>query len=1547
MPNFANSALGLFHRLFGATSGAEHPHAGVETVLDGHTAVAVTEACIAEVAGLGASFPADAAELAWKLEERRAGVNCFGGALAGQETEGPRGALAAAIGLAMSGTRTTAFLSGPDLMSAQDLLVMAAGRHLPLVVHLSNRALAAQAGALGSGHKAYHASADTGCFVLCAANVQEAVDFTLVARRVTELALIPGLVAMDGEQTALAAQEVHLPPAKLVHGFLGPPQELIAVPTPAQKLLFGETRRRLPRWHNLERPVLHGGLQGPESWALGAVAKHPYFDRHLDAILAESFALLAKHTGRPVGSISSYRMDDARLVLVAQGAAIETAQAIADSVRKVRKIHVGVLGIHCLRPFPGPQIAEQLRKKQAVAVLERVDTPLAADLPLTRQVRATVDRALENAHFGQDTHPDYPAITKREQPRFRSVVYGLGGLPLRGADLMALCVDTALKEKGPSRIYLGIEFAHASSLYPKRQVLLDTLRRDYPEIAKLGLKGYAPSPDARPEGALTVAVHRLSDQGGQGLAVEAAAFLHQLIGGRVRSRPGLFVGRWASYCVDRFTHAPQALRDPGDDIPVDISVIAAAHGHPLMKPAADLCEGGILLALSALGNEALWQTFPLSLRADIQRKHATLYGVPPLDSSKQAEGLHGLDLSNERLLGSLFGTLLDSGRLALKARRVLSVREDVLRALSSAEREARLAAFKAGLDGVRRVDYASLPAPGEDASSVWDDEAPLAVRHLGRTDEAYDSLPRFWDQVGVLYRNGEAEELTPDPYLATGIVPPLSATLRDHSDGREMLPAFDPAVCSGCGQCWTRCPDTAIGAAALSASALIDTGIRLAGGDALRMAATKLASRVHSLSQGADAVPASVAEWLDEAFAWLKKKMPLADERKLAMKEAFAALREKIGPLPVARTEPFFHEPERQNPGSGELLSLAINPDTCKGCGLCITACEPQALSAAPQNHERVEQARRLWKLWEQTPDTPEATLERASQHPEVGPMAALLLSRHCLLAVAGGDSAEAGSGEKVLVRLTLATTEFHLQPFINRFLEDIETTRQALTQVIQATLSEALPGDDLDALAGALDTVRSGEVELAAVTSRVEAVAERGRIDATRLRRLVALAQALGDLHERLPRRPHGLGRARLGLAVAPGSVATWAGAFPDNPFQVPVAVDMSGDTAQLAAGLLEGQLRDATESFVLLRKAHLELGHPKEAPRTTLSLDRLTWRDLSADERRLCPYLLLMGNDAVLAGQGLSSVTSLLGADLPVKILVFADLDLGLDAGGLLAAPLSVAKDPKINLGLFALAQRRAYVAQTSLSDTAHFLASLRAAFDFPGPALIHVHGPSPERHGFATDRTFEQAQAAVQGRVFPLFRYDPQGAGVFGSRLSLEGNPDPYEAWVKDAQGRPLTAVDWAVSERRFAPHFEPLKANDPAPLPIADYLELAEQDRQGKTPCVTLESDGSEPARYRVGPALVSVAEERLHAWRTLQELAGLVTPFTAQVKQQAEQQIAEAHQAELAALEQAYEARLRGLREEIGAETAAQIRGRLLTLAGYHDGGGAQQEAGNP
>ncbi len=780
-------------------------------------------------------------------------------------------------------------------------------------------------------------------------------------------------------------------------------------------------------------------------------------------------------------------------------------------------------------------------------------------------------------------------------------------------------------------------------------------------------------------------------------------------------------------------------------------------------------------------------------------KGTSLFCIPQVDDS--------LD-SAEVLLGGLFGALIKAGLVEHKSRRVIAARKSLLDGIDATRRGDMMTAFQAGLEQV--VD-AGNPTP-DAVPDRWKGETPAAVRHLGRDDDSFASLPRFWDQTGVLYRDGQDDRLTADPFLATGTMPPLSSTFNDTSRSRQTMPAFDPTLCTGCGKCWTRCPDSAIGVVAATPGALIDAGISHTGADAVRQVASKLATRIIASNKKADDVPTTFGQMLDDSYTWLQDKMPLPDERKKAIQDGIARINDNLGALPVAITQPFFFDAEAKKKDSAELLSLVINPEACKSCGICVNSCETDALRESAQDAASLDHARKLWTTWAGTPDTASATLERVAENPDIGAMASILLSRYCQFALAGGDAAEAGSGEKIAVRLALSATEFHQQPLAQRFAKTLHETGEEVSALINETLSGTLAVEDLHAVTEKLQQTTSPRVYLKDLADGVADASGDHSIDTEYLLRLIKLSNRITEAHHRLVAGEHGLGRARYGLAVAGGTAAEWAGAFPHNPFQAPVIVDMSGDAAQLSAGLIEGHLDETTELVRLLRLARLEIDQPDGAQWMREELASLRWQDLSKEELAVSPPLVLIGSDEMLAGRGLSQLIWLLNSGLPVKVLALSSLDFGICQGH--------SNNPRGHLALLALAQRNAFVAQTSIANPDHLGDSMLRALAFEGPALIQAYAPSPTRHGYPSKDSILQARLAVATRVLPLFRYDPAGDGVFGSRITLQGNPacNDVLAAVEDGD-QFLTPADWARGQERFDAQFEPLADDAPSTRPIA--------------------------------------------------------------------------------------------------------------------------------
>ncbi len=1516
----------MLRRLFGTARQDTAPFTAQPIVLDGLSAVAAIEALISDAAALGASYPASAGARALSKRRAERAVNSLGQILAAVDADSPRGALATAIGMSMSGRRATAFFSGPDIASAQDLLAQTSNRHLPLVIHLACRA---SMRTLGSGHEAYMASGDAGLFQLFATNGQEAADFALIARRVAERSLVPGMIAMDGEQTAMASQEVSLPGDEFLRSYIGEPTCRIGAPTEAQRLIFGNTRRLIPRWYDLEHPTMLGSLEGSEAWALGEAGRRPYFEDHLPLFLTDAFEEFAAATGRRYDALYEHHLDDAEIILIAQGSAVETLTAAADHMRKHERLKVGVLGIRCLRPLPGGKIAEFIKGAKVAVVLERMDSPLADESPLIREIRAILDRSRENARYGHDTHRGYPAIHEKQQPRIVSAPFGLGGLPLRATDLLSLINE--LKSPTRSLVYLGLDFTRSASTYPKRQALLDSLRRSHGEINDLSLRSTDSITDVRSDGATTIAIHRMAGDTSESLAGDAAALIHEAFGGCLRSRPALSWQRFDQPCVDYITHSPQPLLDAGDDAPVDIAVLAAETIHQFTDPVDRVLPGGKLLLVGGGAPDEVISALPAKARRQMQAKAIKVFAV-----ASSAEAAR----RREALLGGMMAVFtLQSAETEAIATNIRAARETALVDLPESERESSLDALVAAYESTTRVELTTTSGVRGEPGEL---PAPSVLDHLSRSDETAASLPRFWDHTGVLYREGRTEELTADPYMAAGAVPPLSSAFRDVSDARSVLPVFDPETCDGDGRLWTSCPDGSIAATVISARALIDTGIELASSqgrpaDNLRSIAAKLAKGVNNIIAEQDKPPMTARGLLTQSFDALMAK----NDNRSSLQDAFDAIVDAVGDLPLGPTEAFFAELERKKRGTGEFLIVAVNPDACKCPEVTFHALQGRGLKLVKQTPENLRAARRLWDLWQTLPDTSGETIERARTHPKVGPLAAIMLSRQCQSAMAGGDGAEAGSGAKLALRQVLAAAEYHLQPRLQRHLQQIDSLRSKLAARIRETLADALPTGDLDALGKGLDLLGRSDVDLATLSGKVDKAVAGGSVDGARLGRLVDAARGLADLHWRLSHGPDGFGRARSGMAIAPGSVAAWAGAFPNNPFKCPVAIDAGGETSQLARGLIEGQLQQAIAGLRLARWANLELDKPNEAEYAAEQLASLTFDDLTDEERALCPPMLIVGDGQALGERGLSQLAWLFNCKLPVKVVVLSDI--GGEADGAISVDAlgDYGSGRRYDLALLALLSRDAFVVQTSPADGEHFINSVLGAMAYEGPALIHIHAPSPQRHGFSPQNLHEQARLAVNTRAFPLLTFDPSAEGVFGSRLDISANPDPDSLLLIDDDGKTLTPLDWTSTEHRFAEHFERLTGDDPAPIPANEYLALNQADRAGSTPFVNV-IHGEEQTRFRVGNALIEDTEHRLRLWRTLQELAGVVTPFTKQVREAAERDVAQLHEEAITQVKSEYEAKLAQLRAEYDADATRRVTDGLLALAG-HGSNGAQGE----
>jgi hypothetical protein len=136
---------------------------------------------------------------------------------------------------------------------------------------------------------------------------------------------------------------------------------MIECPTPAQRLIFGERRRRIPELWDVDNALMAGIVQNQDAYMQSVAAQRPFFFDHIDELAARAFREFAELTGRGYHPVMPYRCEDAEYLIVCQGSAVPSAEAVADYLRETRRIRVGVVNMLMFRPFPAPAIARLLK----------------------------------------------------------------------------------------------------------------------------------------------------------------------------------------------------------------------------------------------------------------------------------------------------------------------------------------------------------------------------------------------------------------------------------------------------------------------------------------------------------------------------------------------------------------------------------------------------------------------------------------------------------------------------------------------------------------------------------------------------------------------------------------------------------------------------------------------------------------------------------------------------------------------------------------------------------------------------------------------------------------------------------------------------------------------------------------------------------------------------------------------------------------------------------------------------------------------------------
>ncbi len=258
-------------------------------------------------------------------------------------------AMSVAIGSSATGARTYTATASQGLLFMVEAVFNASGLGLPIVMTVANRAIGAPIN-IWNDHSDSISQRDCGWIQLFAETNQEALDLHILGFKLAEELSLPVMVCMDGFILTHAYERVDMPTQEQVDAFL-PPYE------PRQVLDPNE-------------PVSIGAMVGPEAFMEVRYLAHAKQMQALERIpqLAEEFKAVF---GRPVGGLtSSYRAEDAEIMVVALGSILGTIKDVVDEMRDAGE-KIGVLGITSYRPFPLDSVRAALKDAKRVVVLEK------------------------------------------------------------------------------------------------------------------------------------------------------------------------------------------------------------------------------------------------------------------------------------------------------------------------------------------------------------------------------------------------------------------------------------------------------------------------------------------------------------------------------------------------------------------------------------------------------------------------------------------------------------------------------------------------------------------------------------------------------------------------------------------------------------------------------------------------------------------------------------------------------------------------------------------------------------------------------------------------------------------------------------------------------------------------------------------------------------------------------------------------------------------------------------------------------------------------
>lgn len=328
--------------------------------------------------------------------------------------ESEHSAMSACIGASATGARTCTATASQGLALMHEMLFIASGMRLPIVMAVANRALSAPIN-IWCDHQDSISERDTGWMQFYAEKNQEALDLMIMAFKIAEdkRVLLPAMVGLDAFVLTHTMESVDVPEQGAVDKFLPSYEPPFGVLDPKKPMTFG----------SFGTPAYYMEFKYAQTKALEDSEK----------VIDDVFAQFKETFGREYKKIKAYKTEDADIILITLGSMSGTARATVDKMRQQGK-KVGAAKMTVFRPFPAKELVEMAKNAKALAIVDRDISP-----------------GFGGAVFGEAA-TQY--VNESKRPILMNFIVGLGGRDITISDFETMVdkAEKALEEGKPKKM---------------------------------------------------------------------------------------------------------------------------------------------------------------------------------------------------------------------------------------------------------------------------------------------------------------------------------------------------------------------------------------------------------------------------------------------------------------------------------------------------------------------------------------------------------------------------------------------------------------------------------------------------------------------------------------------------------------------------------------------------------------------------------------------------------------------------------------------------------------------------------------------------------------------------------------------------------------------------------------------------------------------------------------------------------------------------------------------------------------------------------------